>query len=117
MGKIVFDVDKGNFFLSISSFLVFKCMLIKCKKRAEFRVKVTFSEVLRKVKKQHFKVKFRNWDPITIWHNLASGQFLSSIITPPYSTDERWNYQIARVLIPTVCLVFFFINPLEPESP
>ena len=27
-----------------------------------------FCEALRQVKNQHFKVKFWDWDPITIWH-------------------------------------------------
>ena len=42
------------------------------------------------VKKQHFKVKFLNWAPITVWQNLLSLfiVFSFSKITPPYRTGS-----------------------------
>ena len=44
-----------------------------------------FSETLRQVKKQHFKVKFWKLGSLTIWHNMTCVQFVFfSHITPPY---------------------------------
>ena len=46
----------------------------------------TFSESLRPVKKQNFKVKIWNWGPLTIWHthNIPWVQYFF-LITPPYN--------------------------------
>ena len=44
----------------------------------------TLSEALPHAKKQHCKVKFCNWGPITIWHNIESVAFFFFKITPPY---------------------------------
>ena len=50
-------------------------------------LKAKLSEALRPKSRQHWKVIFWNWDPTTIWHHLASGQFFPSRITPPYCTE------------------------------
>ena len=41
------------------------------------REKKCFSSylALRQVIKKHFKLKFWNWVPVTIWHNMTSAQF------------------------------------------
>ena len=52
---------------------------------ANFRVTgLKFSKALSHKRRQPLKVIFWNWGPTTIWHNLASAQFFSSKITPPY---------------------------------
>ena len=76
MGITVFDLDKGknpnNFgFL----FIPLQCRLQKC-----FYLNVVLCA------KQLLKVKFWNWCPKTIWHNMTCVQFFSSKITPPYCT-------------------------------
>ena len=84
--------------------------------------KFVFTHFRVTAKKQHFKVKFRNWAPIAIGHNLKYVQFFSlSIITPPYCrvTDnslvawvdfrlycEFWHaHRLAWISVPDLCKV------------
>ena len=57
-----------------------------------FRVKL--SEALRQVKKQHFKVKFWNWGPSTIWPIMTCFQFFplknhSTLLHIVHTTDAN----------------------------
>ena len=45
------------------------------------------SAALRQDKKQHFKVRFWNWGPISIWYNMSSVQFFSGHLA------RRLNHQ------------------------
>ena len=62
MGKL-FDLVKGQTFLSLSSFFSFKK-----------KIKEYFAMCIppwKTFKKQHFKVKFCIWGLITVWYNMT----------------------------------------------
>ena len=75
MDKIVFDWHR------LFCLFVFFCFFVHFREIQES----TFSEALRQVKKQNFKVKLWNWGPIQICAQLAACPFFfSSKIPPPY---------------------------------
>ena len=75
MDKIVFDWHR------LFCLFVFFCFFVHFREIQES----TFSEALRQVKKQNFKVKLWNWGPIKICAQLAACPFFfSSKIPPPY---------------------------------
>ena len=69
-------------FLLIFSFKPLSCLVQATKALKNvigailgYRSQSKFYAALRQVKKQHFKVKFWNWGPLTIWPYLTSARF------------------------------------------
>ena len=48
-----------------------------------------FSEALRQVKRQHYEMKFWNWGPTTIWHNMESEAFFLNHFTLLYINSSE----------------------------
>ena len=76
------------------------------------------------VKKQHLKVKFFTWAPMTIWDNSSSARYFRQKFPNPYPTtpltahnkDQSTQAEDESALLVYLIIIFLYCKSCGPES-